>query len=88
VVDIGGDIGALVVNTDASLDEREIEITPVGSHARTHTVVRARHLPDGGIVYAGVFPAVPAGEYTLLALGTRPDSNVAVTGGEVTQIEW
>lgn len=85
VVDIGGDIGALVVNTTADLDMVEIHICPVGTGARTHTVVRARHLPSGGVVFAGVFPSLPAGDYTLLA----PVEKVAhVDGGAVTEVSW
>jgi hypothetical protein len=88
VVDIGAGIGVLVVNTDQALDEAEIEICPSGSEIRTHTVVRARHLPRGGVVYAGVFPSLPEGDYTLLAEGTRPPTRFRITGGEVTQIDW
>jgi hypothetical protein len=88
VVDVGGDIGALVVNADQALDECEIEVSPLGSDTRTHTVVRARHLPGGGVVYAGVFPSMPAGDYTLLGLGRRPETALRIVGGEVTQLDW
>jgi len=57
VVDIGGTIGALVVNTAQALDGAEIEIRPAGSTTRAHTIVRAREIPGGGVVYAGVFIA-------------------------------
>lgn len=88
VVDIGGDIGALVVIAPQVLENAEIEICPVVSRVRTHTVVRARQLPGGDVVYAGVFPSVPAGEYTLLEWGPMPEKPVTVDGGSVTQINW
>ncbi|HEX3540783.1 MAG TPA: hypothetical protein VHT75_10120 [Acidimicrobiales bacterium] len=88
VVDIGGDIGVLVVITDPALDGEEIEICPAGSRARTHTVVRPRALPAGGVVHAGVFPSLLAGDYTLQATGSRPDVRFRVEGGAVTELTW
>jgi hypothetical protein len=87
-VDIGGVIGALVVNTPQALELAEIEICPVGTTSRTHTVVRAREVPGGGVVYAGVFPSLPAGDYTLLRWGSMPETVVPIVGGTVTQFTW
>jgi hypothetical protein len=87
-VDIGGTIGALVVNAPQALLGAEIEICPVGSTTRTHTVVRAREVPGRGVVYAGVFPDLPEGEYTLLAFGKLPEATVRIGGGVVTQFSW
>jgi len=88
VIDIGGTIGALVVNTPEALDGAEIEICPVGTTTRSHTIVRPRELPGGGTVYAGVFPSLPAGDYVLLPYGSRPESPVHVDGGVISQIDW
>ncbi len=88
VVDIGGTIGALVVKTPEALDGAEIEICPVGGLARTHTIVRPRELPGGGIVYAGVFPSLPEGDYVLLAYDLLPEYPVHVDGGAISQISW
>jgi hypothetical protein len=88
VVDIGGSVGALVVNTAPALDGAEIVICPTASGARTHTVVRPREVLGGGVVYAGVFPALPAGDYRLLPWGQLPDAVVTVTGGAVTEFTW
>jgi hypothetical protein len=88
IMDIGGDTGALVVYTPASLAGSEIEITRRGDHAPfVHTEVRERRLPEGAL-YAGVFPGVPAGEYTLLPAATLPQRDVAVLGGQVSEITW
>ncbi len=88
VIEIGGSIGALVVNTTHALDGAEIEICPVGSTARTHTIVRAREIPGGAVVYAGVFPSLPAGAYTVLAWGALPAAEVRIEGGAVTEFSW
>jgi len=88
VVDIGGTIGALVVTTIHALEGAEIEICPVGGASRTHTIVRAREVPGGGVVYAGVFPSVPSGYYTLLAWGSMPEADIKIDGGIVTQFDW
>lgn len=88
LVDVGGDIGLLVVLTDAALEGEEIEIQPLGAATRTHTVVRPRELPAGGVVYAGVFPSLPAGDYVLVAQDGHPEQPVHVAGGVVTEVTW
>lgn len=88
VVDIGGPIGALVVHTDQSLDRAEIEICPLGSTTRTHTIVRAREVGGGIVVYAAVFPALVEGDYRLLPWGSLPEAAVRVVGGQVTDFNW
>lgn len=61
VLDIGGDIGALVIHTGPRMIETEIEISRDGSVARSHNVVHARRGLHG-VSYSAVFPSVPAGE--------------------------
>ena len=66
----------------------EIEIARRGeTQPFVHTEVRERHLPDG-LVYAGVFAALPEGDYTLLDAppGTRGD--VEIRSGCVTEVDW
>jgi hypothetical protein len=88
VVDIGGAIGALVVNAPPALDGAEIEICPAGATARTHTIVRAREVPGAGVVYAGVFPSLPEGDYRLFGQGLLPEATVRIDGGAVTHFSW
>jgi hypothetical protein len=65
VLDLGGDIGALVVYAPEALLGEEIEIRPHGGRwAGLHTAVRARHLGDA-VLYAGVFGSLRAGLYDL-----------------------
>ena len=52
-----------------------------------HTEVRERRLRDGS-VYAGVFPAVPVGDYTLLGTGALDMCNVTIIEGGVTEVNW
>jgi hypothetical protein len=82
VVDIGGDIGALVIYTSNGMAGSEIEITPVGGGTCTHTAVRERRL-NNGITHAAVFPRLPAGEYLLPGRGP-----VNVAGGSITEVHW
>ena len=86
VLDIGDNVGALVVHTPDSLSGLEIEIARRGqSQAFTHTDVRERRLPDGS-VYAGVFPALKVGDYTLLAPNGGAKHDVTITSGRVTEV--
>src|SRR5258706_5574635 len=67
VLDLGPDIGALVLHTPPELDGSEIEISRLAGDAargRTHSRVRPRHTP-GGVQYAAVYPGLAAGDYVL-----------------------
>ena len=85
VLDIGAGIGALVVHTTSALNGVEIEIARRGeTNAFVHTEVRERVLPEG-TVYAGVFPALAEGDYTLLDVAVAtPD--VTIASGRVTEV--
>jgi hypothetical protein len=88
IMDVGGDTGALVVYTPASLAGREIEIIRRGETTPfVHTEVRERRLPAGSM-YAGVFPGVPAGNYTLVPTASLPALEVSVGGGQICEITW
>lgn len=88
VMEVGGDIGALVVYTPDTLAGIEIEIAQRGDDRPfVHTEVRERRLPDGTI-FAGVFPAVPSGDYTLLPVAALPALDVTVEGGRVAELTW
>jgi hypothetical protein len=96
LLDIGGDIGALVVAMPDALVGREVELRPVG-----RAVSEGEHLPhvsvlnrprdgrDAPTVATAVFPSLEQGVY---ALYMRPDGPVRLTapvvGGEVTHATW
>jgi hypothetical protein len=90
VLDIGADIGAVVLHTPHELAGDEIEIRRTGKGARpTHTAVRSRRIGAHSSL-AAVFPAVEAGEYTLHSV-THPALTprcVTVIGGQVTEAHW
>ena len=86
LLDIGDGVGALVVHTGSGLDGVEIELSHRGERrAFVHTEVRERRLPEAS-VYAGVFPAIAIGEYTLLGLDGRPDHEITISSGRVTEV--
>ncbi|MGI8761392.1 MAG: phospholipase [Jatrophihabitantaceae bacterium] len=88
VLDIGGDVGALILLAPETMAGDEIEISPVGSEGqRTHVAIRERR-GAGGVRYAAIYPALHAGEYTLWDLAGKPADTVRIVGGEVTQIDW
>jgi hypothetical protein len=88
VLDIGGDIGALVLLTPHELAGLEIDIIRAGeSRPAMHTAVRVRGLPDGH-VHAAVYASVPAGDYVVPATLGLPSIPVSIRGGEVTEIAW
>jgi hypothetical protein len=88
VLDIGADIGALVLHTPDELVGMEIDIFRSGEdRPAMHTAVRARHLP-GGHVHAAVYPTVPEGDYVIPAVGALPSIPVTIHGGQVTEISW
>ena len=84
ILDIGGEIGALVIHTGPDLAEQEIEISPGPDAPRSHNVVHARHSPER-TAYTAVFPSVPAGEYTVWRGDGTPHATVTIRGGEVTE---
>lgn len=88
VLDIGADVGALVLYVPATEHGREIEISRVGSSGRrTHAAVRERRL-DRGAVHCVVYAGLDAGEYTIWADDTRPGGAATVIGGRVTELDW
>ena len=91
LLDIGGDVGALVVTMPAQLDGVEVEIRPVPTeeHLDGHGPAGCAHAGAGhyphvavvprptpaGLVHSLVFREVPAGRYRL---HERPNGAVAL----------
>jgi hypothetical protein len=87
VLDVGGDVGALLVSALAAQCGQEIDLVPQADGvALTHTEVRERRLPTGS-VYAAVFPGVQAGLYCLRTADGL-EAPIAVAGGQVTTVPW
>ncbi len=88
MMDIGDDVGALIVHTDESMHGVEVEISPAGhdSTRRSHKDVLERIL--GPRCFAAVFDHITEGEYTLWTDGVARQRNVTVHGGEIAQCDW
>lgn len=89
VLELGGDIGVLVLHAPAELHGQEIEISKSNSADlhRTHSLVRERHTACG-VSFAAVYPVVPAGEYTIWRDPDTPAGTVTIVGGEVARFNW
>ena len=89
VMDVGGDIGALVLYTPAGMDGREIEISRDDDHGarRTHSQVHRRHMADA-TTYAAVYPKLTAGTYTIWTDEQNAAATVVITGGQITTCRW
>jgi hypothetical protein len=87
VVDVGGEVGAAIVSTPASLIGYEIEIRRRGAPwDGTHVAVRERHVA-GGLVYAALFSGLGQGHYEVRLRGVvdGPATDVNVEGGRVSK---
>jgi hypothetical protein len=88
LLDLGGQTGALVLDTPADLLGAEIEISAgVPGSVRTHAAVRARPAPSG-TRYAAVYEGLAAGGYTVWRDHDTPAGQVTITGGQVTSFHW
>ncbi len=86
LLDIGGDVGALVVYLPARPPSGELEACPSGRPtARFHTGV---HLRETGVgpAHVAVFPSVLRGVYDVLDEAGAPIARVAVAGGAVSEL--
>ena len=92
LLDIGDDVGALVVEMPAAMEGVEVEAR------RTEDVDRHVHHPhvavvnrpvDGGVLPSLVFPELVEGDYSL---GLKGDAELhleaVVRGGRVTTVTW
>jgi hypothetical protein len=88
ILDIGGDIGALILTTGAEYAGREIEISPIKEPAaRIHTAIHERRIGDR-VVYAGIYPQLKAGTYRIWIERPELTSSVTIIGGEVVEVDW
>jgi hypothetical protein len=92
LLDIGGDVGALVVEMPEAMTGMEVEIREAGStehHHLAHVAVVPRPVA-GGSLPSLVFAELEAGRYELFEKG-RPDAvslEVSVAGASVTRVDW
>jgi hypothetical protein len=84
VLDIGDDVGALVLYTPAEFHRREIEVCPVSepSSPRVHSAVLERSV-NGRVLYAATYPELRVGEYEVCCEGTP---RFTIAAGHVTEL--
>jgi hypothetical protein len=88
VLDIGEDLGALIVYTDADMLGVEVEISATGQDdRRSHKDVLEREI-NGRPACAAVFDKVCEGSYTLWVDDIARERDVVVTGGTVAELDW
>ena len=87
-IDIGGEIGALIVHTDPEMHGIEIEISRAGEDdKRTHKQVLERKIGDRP-AFTAVFDGLREGRYTLW-LDDRPRArDVEIEGGQISELDW
>ena len=89
VLDIGEDVGALVLHARDDMVGREIHISPAGrDDDRSHVEVLPRRTPGGTVRPTAVFGALAQGRWTLWGADGGPVLVVAVAGGEVAEATW
>jgi hypothetical protein len=88
LLDIGGDVGALIIITPARMAGEEIHISPLDDPAaRTHALVRERRLGPASC-HAAVYPALAAGDYTIWRHAGSPAGTVRIDGGAAARYRW
>ncbi len=86
VVDIGGDVGALIVRLDRTLLGTELHLRRDGWAHTVHTGVWDRPLGDRRVTVA-VYPALVEGRYQILDRAGAVVRTVSVEGGCVTELD-
>jgi hypothetical protein len=89
VLDIGAELGALIIYTTAEQLGVEIEISPgeASGAPRTHAAVRARNL-GSDTIYGVVYPSLTQGVYTIWLDAGTALTTVPVRGAEITEFTW
>ena len=88
VLDIGGDVGALILYTGPAYLGLEIEVSPEDDDShRVHTMIRERTV-QGRLVHAGIFVELRSGRYRIWGDDPTLPDRVTIAGGEVAEVDW
>ena len=88
VLDIGDDVGALIVHTQPGMHGAEVEISAASNDGRrSHKEVLERTI-GGQPAFTAVFDGLRAGTYTLWTDGEARERGLEVPGGTVTEVDW
>jgi hypothetical protein len=84
VLDIGGDVGALILRASRACQGREIDLIPDDTTApHVHSAVRERRTPLGSS-FAAVYPQLLEGWYTIDGTLQR----LSIAGGRVIEVAF
>ena len=88
VLDIGEDLGALIVHTAADMVGKEVEISATGEDdRRSHKDVLEREI-NGRPAYTAVFDKLREGTYTLWVSDVARARGVEVRGSAIAELDW
>ena len=89
VLEIGDDVGALIIHTRPERHAQEIHISPKGVAKREHVEVLERSI-NGQPAFTAVFAELREGEYDLWddLRTTTPAGHATIAGGEITTLDW
>lgn len=88
VLDIGDEVGALIIYSRHELCGRQIDVSPKARPwQRVHTDVLERRA-NGRPVFAALFLALPADDYLIWGNNLQPVGEVVIAGGQVAEIDW
>jgi hypothetical protein len=87
-IDIGDDVGALIVHTDPQMHGVEIEISPAGEDGkRNHKQVLERKINERP-AFTAVFDGLRAGRYTLWIDDQPRARDVEIEGSAIAELDW
>jgi hypothetical protein len=88
VLEIGPELGALIVHTDAAMHGVEIEISPSSDDdRRSHKQVLERSV-GGRAAFTAVFDQLAPGTYTLWTDDVARVRGVNVRGEHIAELRW
>ncbi len=86
VLDIGGDVGAMVAVLDSAAEGTELFLRPVAGGHAVHTGVWTRHQGEEHIT-AALFCELAAGSYWVLDTDGSDRIAVDIAGGALTELD-
>jgi hypothetical protein len=87
VLDIGDDVGALIVHTDREMHRVEVEISPAhDDQCRSHKEVLERSI-NGRPAFTAVFDGLRTGTYTLWTNGEARTRGVTIEGSAIAELD-
>jgi hypothetical protein len=88
VLDIGDNVGALIIYTRPEMSGKQIDVSPRDRPwARVHTDVLERRA-NGCPVFAALFLALAEDDYFIWGASSEPIGEFSIAGGQVSEVNW